>query len=121
MAGVFARHRIGVEAFRRGIDQSAGGRGVRYLRRQYVRLLGLGRRALLAMGSGRTDGDREPGAATVRRTAAWCTCDGHALPAHTVRAQPAGPDGAARRVVIVRAHVCTPVTYPPLVCRLVFL
>src|SRR3546814_19492696 len=92
MAGVFARHRIGVEAFRRGIDQSEGGRGVRYLRRQYVRLLGLGRRALLALGSGRTDGDREPGAATVRRTTAWCTCDGHALPAHPVRAPPTGTD-----------------------------
>ena len=49
LVGGLGRRRRGREAFRRGLDQRQGGRRLRHRYRQHVRVLGLGRRPLLAM------------------------------------------------------------------------
>ena len=76
-----------------------GGREVRHRHRQHVRLLGLGRRPLLdGLGDRPVDDDRHrPG--PLPRDARRLPRDGRALPHRAVRAEPAGADGAARRLV----------------------
>ena len=78
---------------------AAEGGEVRHRHRQHVRLLGLGRRALLdGLGDRPVDdaGDR-PG--ELPRDAGRLPRDGRALPHRAVRAQPAGADGAAGDLV----------------------
>ena len=74
-------------------------REVRHRHRQHVRLLGLGRRALLdGLGDRPVDDARDrPGA--LPRDARRLPRDGRALPHRAVRAQPAGADGAAGGLV----------------------
>ena len=74
-------------------------RQVRHRHGQHVRVLGLGRRALLdGLGHRPFDDDRHrPG--QLPRHAGRLPRDGRALPHHAVRAQPAGAHGPARRLV----------------------
>ena len=62
-----ARRRRGVEALRRGVDQQEAGRRLRHQHRQHVRLLGLGRRALLGGLGDRPVGDGGHRQGAVRR------------------------------------------------------
>ena len=90
------RHR---QAFRRGLDQRPGSGEIRHRYGQHVRLLGLGRRALFhglrhrPLDHGRDRSGQFP------RHAGWLPRDGRAFPHRAVRAQPAGADGPARRLV----------------------
>ncbi len=63
LAGLGGDENGGREAFRRGFNQRGGSHGVRYRSRQYVRVLGLGRRPLLHVLRNRSfdDGRHRPG------------------------------------------------------------
>ena len=89
----------GREALRRGLDERREGLGVRHRHGEHVRLLGLGRRALLdGLGDRPLDDARgRPG--ELPRAARRLPRDGRALPDGAVRAEPAGPDGAPRHLV----------------------
>ena len=93
------RREGGGAALRRRLDQHRGGDEVRHRSGQYVRLLGLGRRALLdGLGDRPLDDDRHrPG--ELPRDARRLPRDGRALPHDAVRAQHARADGPARRLV----------------------
>ena len=87
------------EALRGGLDQRREGLRVRHRHRQHVRLLGLGRRALLdGLGDRPLDDARHrPG--ELPRDARRLPRDGRALPHRALREEPAGADGPARRLV----------------------
>ena len=99
LAGLGGDESCSREAFRRGLDQRRRGAAVRHRPGQHVRLLGLGRRPLLdGLGDRPLDDDRgRPG--ELPRAARRLPRDGRALPLDSVRAQPAGADGAARGLV----------------------
>ena len=92
-AKAVAKHFVAVST-----NAAEGGR-VRHRHRQHVRLLGLGRRPLLdGLGDRPLDDARHrPG--ELPRDARRLPRDGRALPHRAVRAEPAGADGAARRLV----------------------
>ena len=90
------RHR---QALRRRLDQRRGGGEVRHRHRQHVRLLGLGRRALLDGFGHRALDHARHRAGQFPRHAGRLPRDGRAFPHRAVRAQPAGADGPARRLV----------------------
>ena len=73
-----------------------GRREVRHRHRQHVRLLGLGRRALLDGLGDRALDDARDRPRELPRDARRLPRDGRALPHRAVRAQPAGADGPAR-------------------------
>ena len=87
------------QAFRRRLDERGGGVEVRHRHRQHVRLLGLGRRPLLDGLGDRPLDDARGRARCVPRDAGRLPRDGRAFPHHAVRAEPAGPDGAAGGLV----------------------
>ena len=93
------RREGGGQALRRRLDQRREGVGVRHRHRQHVRVLGLGRRALLdGLGDRPLDDARHrPG--ELPRHARRLPPDGRALPHRAVRAQPAGAHGPAGRLV----------------------
>ena len=93
------RCKAGRQAFRRGLDQRREGVGVRHRHRQHVRLLGLGRRALLDGLGDRPLDDAGHRAGQLPRDARWLPPDGRALPHRAVRAEPAGADGPAGGLV----------------------
>ena len=72
---------------------------VRHRHRQHVRVLGLGRRPLLDGLGDRAVDDARHRARPLPGDAGRLPRDGRALPDHAVRAQPAGPDGAAGGLV----------------------
>ena len=76
----------GRQAFRRGVDQCAGGEQVRHRYRQHVRVLGLGRRPVLdGFGDRPLDDDRgRPG--QLPGDARRLSCHGRALPHRSFRA-----------------------------------
>ena len=94
------RRGSGRQALRRRLDESRGGGGVRDRSRERVRLLGLGRRALLDGLCGRAldDGGGRPRA--ISRAARRLPRARRALPHCAVRGEPAGADGPA--VALVR-------------------
>ena len=93
------RREGGGQAFRRRLDECGEGGGVRHRHRQHVRVLGLGRRALLDGLGDRPldDAGHRPG--QLPRHAGRLPPDGRALPHRAVRAQPAGAHGPAGRLV----------------------
>ena len=86
------------QAFRRRVDQRREGVGVRHRHRQHVRILGLGRRALLDGLGDRALDDARGRAGEFPRDAGRLSRDRRALPDRAVRAQSAGADGIARRL-----------------------
>src|SRR6266508_3800630 len=75
----------GREAFRRGLDQRRGGREVRHRHHEHVRVLGLGRRALLnGIGDRPLDDDRDR-AGQLPRHAGRLPRDRRALPHRALR------------------------------------
>ena len=86
-------------ALRRRLHQCRRGHEIRHRHREHVRVLGLGRRALLDGLRDRLvdDARHRPGA--LPRDARRLSRDGRALPHRTLRAKPARADGTARRVV----------------------
>ena len=98
-AGLRQRRRGRGQALRRRLDQCREGLRVRDRHGQHVRLLGLGRRAVLDGLGDRPldDAGHRPG--QLPRPARRLPPDGRALPHRTVREEPAGADGPA--VVVV--------------------
>ena len=81
------------QTFRRRLDQRRRSGQVRHRHRQHVRVLGLGRRALLhGLGDRPLDDDRHR-PRSFPRHARRLPRDGRAFPHRAVRAQPAGADG----------------------------
>ena len=99
LAGPRRRRQGGRQAFRRGLDQRRKGRRVRHRHRQHVRVLGLGRRPLLDGLGDRPFDDACDRPGPLPRDARRLPRDGRAFPHRAVRAQPAGADGPARRLV----------------------
>ena len=91
--GAVAKH------FRRALDQRRGGREVRHRHRQHVRVLGLGRRALLAVVRDRPLDRARDRHGQLRGAARRRPRDGRALPHRAARAEPAGAPRPARRLV----------------------
>ena len=93
------RRRGGGQAFRRRFDQRGGGGEIRHRHGQYVRILGLGRRAVFdGLGDRAFDdaGDR-PG--QFPRDARWLSSDGRAFSHRAAGAQSARAAGAADGLV----------------------
>ena len=87
------------QALRRRVDQRRGGSQVRHRYGQHVRLLGLGWRTLLHGFGDRSFDHAGHRTGQFPRHAGRLPPDGRALPHHAVRAQPAGADGPAGRLV----------------------
>ncbi len=95
VAGRTRRRRdVGREALRRGLDQCRGSGEVRHRHRQHVRVLGLGRRALLHGVRDRPVDDAGDRPGSFPGHARRLPRDGRTLPHRALRAEPAGADGA---------------------------
>ncbi len=89
-----AKHFVALSTNTKEVDQ------VRHRPREHVRVLGLGRRALLALVVDRpVDRARRSASTTSRSCSTGALRDGRALPHGAARAEPAGDAGAARRLV----------------------
>ena len=86
---------VGREALRRGLDQCRGSGEVRHRHRQHVRVLGLGRRALLHGVRDRPLDDAGDRPGSLPGHARRLPRDGRTLPHRALRAEPAGAHGAA--------------------------
>jgi hypothetical protein len=93
------RHQGCGEAFRRRLDERSEGVRVRNRHRQHVRLLGLGRRALLDGLGHRPVDDARGRPRQLPGVVGRLPSDGRALPHGSLRAQPARPSGPADRLV----------------------
>ena len=99
LAGSGRRRKVGGQAFRRGFDKRGGSSEVRHRYRQHVRLLGLGWRALLHGFGHRPFDHAGHRAGQFPGHAGRLPPDGRAFPHRAVRAEPAGADGPAGRLV----------------------
>ena len=100
LAGRARRRGGGRQALRGGLDQRARGRGLRHRHRQHVRLLGLGRRALLdGLGHRAVARCSPSGPTRFREMLAGLPRHGRALPHRAARPEPAGAHGPADALV----------------------
>jgi hypothetical protein len=96
LAGRPARRRCrGGAALRGGVNERREGHGVRHRHREHVRVLGLGRRALLDVVGHRVVADARDRARALPRLPCGRARDGRALPHRAARREPARDDGAA--------------------------
>ncbi len=95
----------GASALRGAFDRARQGRGVRHRPGARVRVLGLGRRALLGLVGDRPQLDDRDRAGTLPRVSRRRAGDGRAFPHRAARRQHAGDHGADRHLVPQRPRL----------------